>query len=150
MSYIITHCPTCGSVLDTVYGAGCPQCSQASHSVTDRPPRLWGAGTGFLVWIASIVLTIGLPLVYGLAYLILKMIETRQPPTEESMTQDLAFLLISVGAMFPAHLLTLLICWLVVTSGGKRPFLQSISWGRPSRLEWIYAIALVGLMIGAA
>src|SRR5262245_9803920 len=150
MSSIFAYCPTCGSVLDPVYGAGCPQCSEASHTITDRQPRLWGAGTGFLVWIASIILTIGLPLLFGLAYLFLKIIQTRQPPTEESLTKDLAFILISVGATFPAHLLTLLICWLVVTSGGNRPFLQSISWGRPSRLEWIYAIALVGFMTGAA
>jgi len=99
---------------------------------------------------ASVALTVGLPLIFGLAYLIVKVIQTRQPPTEETLTQDIGFALISIGSTFPAHLLTLMICWLVVTSGGKRSFLETISWGRPSRLEWLYAIALAGLMIGAA
>ena len=150
MSSIIAYCPTCGSVLEPGNGAGCPQCSAASYSITERQPQLWGTGTGLLVWIVSFVLTLGIPLVFGLAYLMMKMIQTRQPPTEEALTQDVALALISIGAMLPAHLLTLLICWLVVTSGGKRPFLQTISWGRPSLLEWIYAIALAGLMTGAA
>jgi uncharacterized protein len=150
MSSIIAYCPTCGSVLDPGYGAGCPQCSAASYSITQQQPRLWGTGTGLLVWLASIALTLGIPLIVGLGYLILKMVKTSQPPTEEALTQDVALALISVGATFPAHLLTLLICWLVVTSGGKRPFLQTISWGRPSPSEWVYAIALAGLMLGAA
>lgn len=102
------------------------------------------------MWIVSFILTVGIPLVFGLAYLMVKVIRTRQPPTEEALTQDVPLALISIGMTFPAHLLTLLICWLVVTSGGKRSFLQTISWGRPSLLEWIYAIALAGLMTGAA
>ena len=102
------------------------------------------------MWIASVLLTVGLPLVFGVVYLIAKIAQTRQPPTEESLMQDLTFALISIGSTFPAHLFILVICWLVVTSAGKRPFLQSISWGRPSKLEWIYAIALAGLMTGAA
>ena len=103
-----------------------------------------------LVWMASVALTLGVPLVFSLAYLIVKMIQTKQPPTEEILTQDVGFALISIGATLPAHLLTLVICWLVVTSGGKRPFLQTISWGRPSKSEWLCAIALAILMTGAA
>jgi membrane protease YdiL (CAAX protease family) len=150
MSSIIAYCPTCGSALDPGYGAGCPQCSAASYSITQQQPRLWGTGTGLLVWLASVALTLGIPFVFGLVYLIAKMIRTGQWPTEETLMQDIAFWLITIGATLPAHLLTLLICWLVVTSGGKRSFLQSISWGRLSRLDWIYAIALVVLMTGAA
>lgn len=150
MSFITTYCPTCGSALDPGQGAGCPQCAAAPYTVTQRQPQLWGPGTGFLVWIASVALIVGLPLVFSVVYVIAKMVQTKQPPTEETLTQDIAFALISIGSTFPAHLLTLLICWLVVTAGGKRPFLQTISWGNPSRLELVYAIALAGVMMGAA
>src|SRR5262249_16820462 len=150
MSSITTYCPTCGSVLDPGYGAGCPQCSAASSSISQTQPRLWGTGTGFLVWMASVALTVGLPLIFSLAYLIVKVIQTKQSPTEETLTQDIGFALISIGSTFPAHLLTLMICWLVVTSGGKRSFLETISWSRPSLLERLYAIALAGLRIVAA
>jgi uncharacterized protein len=150
MSSITAYCPTCGAILDPGYEAGCPQCSAASYADTQQQPRLWGAWKGVLVWFASVALTVVLPLVFGLAYLIAKIIQTRQSPTQETLTQDVGFVLISVGATFPAHVLTLLICWLVVTSGGKRPFLETISWGAPSRKEWFYAIALAALMIAAA
>jgi len=150
MSSITSYCPTCGSVLDPGQGAGCPQCSEASHSIAQRQPQLWGTRTGLLVWMASVALTLGVPLVFSLAYLIVRMIQTKQPPTEGTLTQDVGFALISIGATLPAHLLTLVICWLVVTSGGKRPFFQTISWGRPSKSEWLYAIALAVLMTGAA
>ncbi|HKQ74948.1 MAG TPA: CPBP family intramembrane glutamic endopeptidase [Blastocatellia bacterium] len=149
MSSIIANCPTCGSVLDPGYGAGCPQCSAASSSITQPQPRLWGTGTALLVWMASFILTIGVPLVFGLLYLVAKIAQTRQPPTEEALSQDVTLALISLGTILPAHLLILLICWLVVTSGGKRPFLQTISWGRLTPLDWVYAITLAGLMMVA-
>ena len=150
MSSITAYCPTCGAILGPGYEAGCPQCSAASYEDTQQQPRLWGAGKGILVWVASVALTLGVPIVFGLAYLIAKIIQTRQSPTQETLTQDVGFVLISIGSTLPAHVLTLLICWLVVTSGGKRPFLETISWGRPSRKEWFYAIALAGLMTAAA
>src|SRR5262245_45032245 len=150
MSSITSYCPTCGAILDPGYEAGCPQCSAASNADTQQQPRLWGAGKGILVWMASVALTLGVPIVFGLAYLIAKMIQTRQPPTQETLMQDVGFVLISIVSTLPAHVLTLLICWLVVTSGGKRPFLEAISWGTPSRKEWFYAIALAGLMTAAA
>src|SRR5262245_8521170 len=150
MSSIIAYCPNCGSVLDPGAGAGCPQCAAASYPITRREPRIWGTGTGLLVWLVSTVLTLGIPLVFGLLYLILKMFRTGQPPTEETLSRDVTLALLTAGMTFPAHLLTLLICWLVVTSWGKRPFLQTISWGRPSLLDWVYSIGLAVLMMGAA
>ena len=102
------------------------------------------------MWFASVALTVGMPIVFGLLYLIMKMIRTGQPPDPQALMQDLGFVLISIGSTLPAHLLTLLICWLVVTSRGRMPFLQTISWGQPSRLEWLCAIMLAALMTGAA
>ncbi len=153
MSSITTYCPTCGSVLDPQVpglGAACPQCSTVLPPVSEPQPRLWGAGTGFLVWLVSAALTLGVPLILGLAYLIAKMFRTGRMPTAEDLTGDLAFVLVTTVATLPAHLLTLLICWLVVTSRGRRPFLQTIEWGRPTALEWVYAIGLGFLMMAAA
>src|SRR2546426_5473795 len=105
MSSITTYCPTCGSVLDPGYGSVCPQCSAASYSVSQPQPRLWGAGTGFLVWLASVAITIGLPIVFGLIYLIVRALKTGRTPSLHTLTNDLAFALVTVGATLPAHLL---------------------------------------------
>jgi len=150
MSSITSYCPTCGSVLDPGYGAGCPRCSAASYSVFQEQPPLWGAGTGLLVWIASVALTIGLPIVFGFAYMIVRALQTGQAPSLHSLTQDLAFILITVGSTIPAHLLILLICWIVVTSRGRRPFLRTLGWEWYTQFKWVHAVGLAFLMFGLA
>src|SRR5262249_8262866 len=140
----------CGSVLDPAQDAVCPQCSAAPDSVSQPQPRLWGAGTGLLVWIASVAVTIGMPIFFGIAYLILRAFQTGESPSLQSLTNDLALVLVTVGSILPAHLLILTICWLVVTSRGKRPFLQTLGWGWYPLLQWVLAVGLAFLMFGLA
>ncbi|HEV2665774.1 MAG TPA: type II CAAX endopeptidase family protein, partial [Blastocatellia bacterium] len=136
------------SALDPVPDAVCQQCSAASYSVSEPQPRLWGAGTGILVWIASVALTIGLPIVFGVAYLIVKAFQTGQTPSLHTLTQELAFILVTVGSTIPAHLLILSICWLVVTSRGRRPFLRTLGWEWYPQFKWVHAVGLAFLMFG--
>ena len=154
MSSITTYCPTCGSVLDPapdpVHGPVCPQCSAASYSVSEEPPRLWGAGTGFLVWLASVALTLGLPIIFAIAYLFVRALQTGQTPSLQTMTQDLSFVLVMVGSTLPAHLLILWICWLVVTSRGRRPFWRTLGWEWYPQFKWVHAVGLALLMLGVS
>jgi len=159
MSSITIYCPTCGSVLDPAPDPDhipvCPQCSPApysapSHSGSEDQPRLWGVGTGFFVWFASVALTIGLPIFFGIAYLVLRMLQTGQQPNLRAMSEDVGFILVTVGATFPAHLLILLICWLVVTSRGRRPFWRTLGWEWFPQFKWVHAVGLAFLMFGAA
>jgi membrane protease YdiL (CAAX protease family) len=100
------------------------------------------------VWLASVALIVGLPLIFGLAYLIIRMAQTGQMPNLQTLPQNLPFILVSVVSNLPAHILTLLLCWLVVTSGGKRPFLQTLGWGWVPEFKWVHAVALAFLMMG--
>jgi membrane protease YdiL (CAAX protease family) len=102
------------------------------------------------VWGASVALTIGLPIVFGFAYLILKMFQTGQPPDRGTLMEDLTFVLVTIGSTLPTHLLILLICWFVVTSGGRRPFLQTLGWGWYPQFKWVHAVGLAFLMFGLA
>ncbi|MGH9836327.1 MAG: lysostaphin resistance A-like protein [Blastocatellia bacterium] len=147
MSSIITYCPNCGAAFDQSYGQSCPQCSVSSPPPAP-PDQLWGAGTGLLVWFASVALIVGLPLFTGLGYLILKMLRTGQMP--QSLESDFGLVLVSVISTFPAHLLTLLICWLVVTGRGRRPFWQTLGWGWHPQFKWVHAVGLAFLMMGVA
>jgi uncharacterized protein len=157
MSSIIIYCPTCGSVLDPAPDPAespvCPQCStapSAPHSVSERRPPMWGAGTGFAVWLASVALTIGLPVIFAFAYVVMRMLQTGRQPTLAAMSEDLGFLLVTVGSTLPAHLLILSICWFVVTSRGRRPFWRTLGWGWIPQFKWIHAVGLAFLMFGAA
>ncbi|HZF40063.1 MAG TPA: CPBP family intramembrane glutamic endopeptidase [Blastocatellia bacterium] len=157
MSSIITYCPTCGLVLDPApdpaHGGVCPQCSPVPlvpHSVSEEQAPLWGVGTGFFVWIASVALTIGLPIVFAVAYVVVRMLQTGQPPSLPTMMEDRGFILVTVGSTLPAHLLILLICWLVVTSRGRRPFWRTLGWEWYPQFKWVHAVGLAFLMLGVA
>jgi membrane protease YdiL (CAAX protease family) len=111
---------------------------------------MWGVGTGFFVWIASVALTLGLPLVFGLVYLIIKALRTGETPNTNTLPQDLGFALVTVGSTLPAHLLILLICWFVVTSRRRRPFLETLGWEWYPQFKWVHAVGLAFLMLGVA
>ncbi len=110
--------------------------------------RLWGAGAGILMWLASVALVVGVPIIPGVIYLATKVYRAGQMP--QVIENDLGLVLISVASTFPAHLLTLLMCWLVVTALGRRPFWRTLGWEWHPQFKWVHAVGLAFLMIGAA
>jgi uncharacterized protein len=159
MSSITIYCPTCGSVLDPAPDPDhvpiCPQCSPAPyseppHQNLEDQPRLWGFGTGIFVWLASIALTIGLPVVFAVAYITWRMFQTGQTSNLRGITEEVGFILVTVGSTLPAHLLILLICWFVVTSRGRRPFWRTLGWEWIPQFKWVHAVGLALLMLGMA
>lgn len=149
MSSITTYCPICGSTLDPGNGSVCAHCSETRIQPQGQH-RLWGARAGFLVWLASVILTFGIPLIFSAIYLIAVIARTGQTPSLKTLDQDPAFYRINIFATFPAHLLILAICWRVVTSRGSRPFLQTLGWEWHPRFKWFHAIVVAILMLGVA
>jgi hypothetical protein len=102
------------------------------------------------VWLASVALTLGLPIIFAIAYLVVRTLQTGQTPSLQTMTQDLSFVMVTVGSTLPAHLLILWICWLVVTSRGRRPFWRTLGWDWHTQFKWVHAVGLAFLMLGVA
>jgi membrane protease YdiL (CAAX protease family) len=57
-----------------------------------------------------------------------------------------AVALITLGATFVAHALTLILAWWVVTGRGRRPFLASLGWRWRPQFKLVHALALAMLM----
>lgn len=110
--------------------------------------RLWGAGTGLLVWLASIALLLALQIVGLGIYLAVRVKQTGQIP--KSFELDWLMALLTLITTLPAHLLTILVCYLVVTRNRKRPFLRTIGWEWHPQFKWVHAVALAFLMMGIA
>jgi len=144
----MTYCPTCSHLLSAEIGPTCPNCSTPLSSFKPKEEQLWGKGTGLLVWLASIVLIVGFQLFAAIVYFIIRIIQIGSIPRKIELDQLLAVL--SVGSTFPAHLVTVLICWAVVTGGGRRPFLQTLGWGWHPQFKWVHAVGLAFLMMGFA
>ena len=103
-------------------------------------------------WIGSVVFLLLVPLIFLVPYFIYLAV-SKQMPTAEALPQDKTFLLLSIVAVIPAHLLTLLLAWALVTNWRRRPFAQTLglSWP-PGIAPWkavsfsfLVAILLLGV-----
>lgn len=127
--------------------AGADTMSAAPHP--DNPP--WGVLVAIGIVIASFILMLVLQFAFIVPYALT--LGTRDPAKIiEVLQTDKTVILLSILAIIPAHLLTLLLCWLVVTGAGKRPFWRSLGWGWSPRLGpaelgvWLVsALALLGV-----
>jgi len=91
-------------------------------------------GVSFGVWIVSVVLLLVVPLIYALPYLVYR-IAKFGPPTPEALSSDKQLIFYSVVGILPTHLLTLVLVWIVITYGGRRPFWKNIEFDWPKNMS---------------
>ena len=106
----------------------------------------------FFTWLGSVILLLVVPLVVILPYFLYLSVNGTAP-TAESLTQDKTFILLSIVGVIPAHLLTLLLAWVLISEFGRRPFWKSLNFFWPPSLgPWkglgisvVCALVLLGL-----
>ena len=89
----------------------------------DNPP--WSLLQAFLTWLASVVLLL-LPQLFAIPYLVTHYQGLR--PTPEVLLADKTFIIIVVSGILPAHLITLILAWAVVTRLGKVSARKVLGW----------------------
>lgn len=129
-------------------------------AIVDAPPPVnsiepdnpaWSLFSALFVWLASMVFLIAIPTLGVLAYFLYKYKLSDLRQFGQIMAADQSAMIVaSLIAIIPAHLLTLLLVWTVVTGFGKRPFWQSIGWSWSPRVGFgtSLGIALFMLLIG--
>jgi membrane protease YdiL (CAAX protease family) len=119
----------------------------------DNPP--WGLGSALLVWFASIVLIILMPVVFLVPYAWAKGFHPGMPDFGPALTEfaltDKTAVLLQVVSLFPSHLLTLILIWIVVTRFGKKSFWAAIGWGwaRGFRLWRCVGLGMLLFVVGS-
>jgi membrane protease YdiL (CAAX protease family) len=146
MSSLITYCRNCGNAFDSVFRQDCPHCEMRAYSGEPEEAKLWGPGTGLLVWLGSIGLLFVFQALAMIVWLFIRYIETGQFP--QTIVMDWLITVLSIGSSFPAHILTLLMCWFVVTAVGRRSFRQTLGWSWHTQFKWVHAVSLAFLMMG--
>jgi uncharacterized protein len=124
--------------------------------ITPEPPaeeipvadRLWGIWAAIGAWLSSVGLLVGMQVIAIIAYVVIRTRQTGAFP--EVFQIDWLMAVLTIAATFPAHLLTVLVCWLIVTNRGKRPFLKTIGWSWHPQFRMVHAAALALLMMGVA
>lgn len=115
----------------------------------DNPP--WGVGTAFLVWIASALLLLFMPVIVLIPYALLGHRGAVTGEAAQTLLKDQTAIVLLVLSTLPAHLLTLGLVWMVVTGFGKRPFWQTLGWSWSKRVGvWkSVGVAVLVLIVGA-
>lgn len=110
----------------------------------------WGIGGALLLWIASIVVQVIIPLLFIIPFAVHRGLSLSSPDfakgaLELAMTDRTAIFL-QVFAILPTHIVTLALLWALVTRFGKRPFLASFGWGWTPRLR-LWQSVLLGICL---
>ncbi len=109
------------------------------------PP--WRSPAALGAWFVSVVLILLLPSIFLLPYLM-----TMDPPVSASSEiikiaqSDKLAIFLQVASIIPAHVLTLLLAWLIVTAGRRYSFREMLGWKTAGIVWWHYAAILVSFL----
>lgn len=115
----------------------------------DNPP--WGSWAALGVWFVSVLLILILPLLFFLPYLFSQNVNLADKDAlSEFAKTDQTAMLIQILSIFPAHILTLILAWFVVTKSRKYSFRQTLGWQLNGFKIWhAVAITIGFFLIGA-
>jgi len=115
----------------------------------DNPP--WNSLAAFGVWLASFFFIAIVPLFLVIPYAKIREINLLDSKAlGEFLTSDPNAVLLSVIGVFPAHFLTLLLAWMVVTRFKKYSFWQTLGWRSGEFKWWYYPLIFFGIVVVSA
>lgn len=115
------------------------------HIDPDDPP--WAVPGAVGVWIASVVVMVVMQLLFVVPYALQRGVAA--DALDEFATSDPTAIFVAVASIFPAHLLTLGVAWLVVTRGRKYPFLEALGWRWDARFNFGRSVGLAIALLAA-
>ncbi|HQU86925.1 MAG TPA: hypothetical protein PKY59_27575, partial [Pyrinomonadaceae bacterium] len=115
----------------------------------NNPP--FNALFAFLLWLAS-VLAIGIiPVVFLVPYLLSQNVPISDAKElARAAASDPNAILIQIGAIIPAHLITMAIAWAIVTNFKTYPFFKTLGWSMGNFKWWHFPIILGLFFVFAA
>lgn len=117
----------------------------------NNPP--WGILGAMGVWIISIALLILVPLFFLVPYSVHLGLSPIGPEyinrVAEIAATDKTAIFLQVVALFPIHILTFAMIWVLVTRFGRLPFFSTLGWGWHPKFTLWKSIALALLLFAA-
>ncbi|CAN5387830.1 hypothetical protein BH10ACI1_BH10ACI1_13540 [soil metagenome] len=114
----------------------------------NNPP--WNSWMALLVWLVSVVSIVVLPFLFLIPFLLMKNVNlSDQSALSDLLIKDPNAIILNIAAIFPAHLLTLLGAWLIVTRYRQFSFFEMLGWRWGGFKFWHGFLILVGFFIVA-
>lgn len=109
----------------------------------NNPP--YNSGLAFLLWFASVVFIIVMPMVFVIPYLMKNGIRGDQAAMKNAIMNDPNAVLLGLGGTILAHLLTIIVAWAIVTKFNKYSFREMLGWKWGGFKIWHGVVILVGV-----
>ncbi len=106
----------------------------------NNPP--WNSGVALLLWLASVALIVFVPAAFLIPYLLSQKIDlSNQQQLVDFAQNDVTSIMVQIGAIIPAHIITLVLAWFIVTRFNTYSFKEMLGtkWGG---FKWWHAILL--------
>lgn len=113
----------------------------------DNPP--WNSLAAIGVWVASFFFIAVVPLFLVIPYANSREVNLLGVESRNFLENDPTAVLLGIIGVFPAHLFTLLLAWLVVTRFRKFSFRQTLGWEKGGFVWWYYPLILIGIFVVA-
>lgn len=104
----------------------------------------WHSLVGIGVWLASVFFIVLIPLILVIPYAVVN-----RGNGAEELAKDPNLILLNVIGIIPAHILTLLLAWFVVTKYNKYSFLKSLGW-EWGGFRWWHFVLILAAFFGFA
>ncbi|MGQ0543039.1 MAG: lysostaphin resistance A-like protein, partial [Blastocatellia bacterium] len=131
-----------------------PQQPETYQPTPNNPP--WNSWTAVGVWVASILFLVIFATLFVMPYLFAQGLNTSDEAVVKNFLKtDPIAVLLQMLAVFPAHLFTLFLAWLVVTRYKKYSFRETLGWKMNGFRLWhafaisigFYALAIAAVQI---
>lgn len=112
------------------------------------PP--WGVPAALGVWIASVLFIMVIPAVFLIPYLFSRTPPIAQTEIGDFVRTDPTSIVLQIAAIIPAHILTLLLAWMIATRMRRHPLRSTVGLDKGGFAWWHYCIILGGFFAVAA
>lgn len=107
----------------------------------NNPP--WNSGVAFVYCVVSVIFILVIPSLLIIPYIVQQNIKFSDAERlKEMATSDPTAIVIALGGTFVAHILTLILGWMIVTRMNKYPFFETLGWKWGGFKAW-HAVALL-------
>lgn len=126
-----------------------PPAVPAVEPTPDNPP--WGSAVAIGAWILSVVLIAIVPALALAPYAFTRSGEfADNADLIKFLSTDPTAIALQILAIIPAHLLTLVLAWLIVTSGRRYSFKKMLGWRAGGMQWWHYVVIMAAFFVLAA
>ena len=130
-------------------GAGSPEFPPHPTPVSPNNPP-WSSPIAALVWFSSVVAIFIFPVLFLGPYVLMNAGAAPDGDIGKFLQSDPTAVLLQVLAVFPAHAVTLLIAYLVVTRVRRYSFTEALGWTMGGVAWWHYVLFMLSFFAVAA